>query len=122
MQTKRIFLVQELTKLVLLVATPKIFGLPKVIAKRKGSTVSLSCNAKGYPYRNYKWVRRVPSTNLTRTVTGRSLVLTKVTENDDGDYTCVASNAVGNDSFDVRLSVHSEYIINDNRIGIILAM
>ena len=34
-------------------------------------------------------------------------MLTNVTDNDDGVYACVASNAVANDSFDVRLNVHT---------------
>ena len=46
-------------------------------------------------------------------VNGQSLVITNVTEKDDGVYACIASNAVGKASFDVRLNVHSEYIIND---------
>ena len=36
-------------------------------------------------------------------------MLTNVTEDDDGVYACATSNAVGNDSFDVRLNVHSKY-------------
>ena len=90
-----------------------MFEMPKSITKLEGSTVSLRCLANGFPYSNYRWVKREMSNNLTGTVSGPSLSLTNVTEKDDGVYVCVASNAVGNDSFDVRLNVHSEYIINE---------
>ena len=99
----------ELTRAILLVvAPPKIFGLPNLITKLEGSTVSLRCLAKGFPYIDYKWIKQEPSKQLTRTVSGASLVLTNVTENDEGVYTCVASNDVGNNSFDVQFNVQSK--------------
>ena len=93
-----------------------MFEMPKFITKLEGSTVSLRCLANGFPYPNYRWVKREMSNNLTKMVSGQSLVLTNVTEKDDGVYACIASNAVGNDTFDVRLNVHSEYIINEDEL------
>ena len=90
--------------------SPKIYGLPKKITPVKGSDVSLVCLAEGSPYINFIWIKKDPGSKVTRMTSGQSLELTNVSESDSRVYTCIASNSVGSESYNVWLDVQSELV------------
>ncbi|KAI1236572.1 hypothetical protein IHE44_0014825 [Lamprotornis superbus] len=76
----------------------------------EGSQVILSCVAEGIPAPTINW--RKDNTLLKdtvgkyQTVPGGDLILDNVVPEDSGSYTCIATNAGGEDTHTVTLTVH----------------
>ena len=84
-------------------------------------TATTACQATGEPVPNISWYFNgvminvsdtnkymIMSTSLNTTATENTLTVYNVTSSDVGNYTCFASNAVGNDSKDGYLQVNGE--------------
>ena len=86
-----------------------IYGLADDLSFDEGTTAQLMCQAKGWPYVTYVWVKSDP--NLGDTIVGHQKIITfaNLAKTNAGRYTCLARNIVGNDSFTLNLDVHSEY-------------
>ena len=88
----------------------KVSFHPLTARTREGDDLTLSCKASGNPEPTISWTRNgfsVDTRNNSRirlTVlsdTNIQLNITNVSRTDSGEYRCVASNIIGNDSSNV---------------------
>ena len=75
----------------------------------RGNNVTFNCTAEGGPGNTYQWQRN--GTNLDNE-TMQTLTITQISVNDGDQYTCVVSNAAGNDSASTSLFVYPEITLN----------
>eukprot|EP00094_Tigriopus_californicus_P007073 TCALIF_06809-PA protein Name:"Similar to LAC Lachesin (Schistocerca americana)" AED:0.10 eAED:0.10 QI:0/0.83/0.71/1/0.83/0.85/7/550/467 len=77
------------------------------IVVKRGTTVSLSCEARGHPQPQLSWSKshdQMPKSDITSS--GSTLILADVTRHHAGVYKCHASNGVGQDATqDIHLQV-----------------
>ncbi len=83
----------------------------------RNDNVTFTCDAQGGPGNLYQWQRN--GANLDE-MTQRILQLTSVDASDGGEYTCVVSNAAGNDSDFLTLYIQP-YIVTDPQPQILAA-
>ena len=84
-------------------------GLPASIVLERGSSTNLTCLANGDPTPNYQWYKSgqlLTTTQVSLDDGNKTLILTNVTMEDDGVYTCEAYNVEGNVTSSTRLAVH----------------
>ena len=86
---------------------------PKVSLKlgghmKEGDSVNLTCKIiKGFPEPQISWFKdRNPLSKEVKT----TLILTNVTDSDEGRYTCKAQNAGGNFTGSIYITVESKLI------------
>ena len=75
----------------------------------RGENVTLTCSARGGPDNMFQWKKNgtdLPGENQT------TLQLTDIDATDGGEYTCVVSNAAGNDSTNVMLYIQPYIVVN----------
>ena len=81
---------------------PEITAHPQNITKTEGENVTLSCNATGNPAPKISWIKdRYHVTNnseISFAADNKQLTITNVRRTDSGEYRCVASNSLGNDT------------------------
>ena len=75
----------------------------------RGNNVTFNCTAEGGLGNTYQWQRN--GTNLDNE-TMQTLAITQISVNDGDQYTCVVSNAAGNDSASTSLFVYPEITLN----------
>ena len=68
---------------------------PKMVIADVGGTVTFNCSAQGGPDNTYQW-QNDGSDLMNETDT--ALIVSNITAMNGGNYTCVVSNAAGNDS------------------------
>jgi hypothetical protein len=97
-------------------APPTVTADSTTVVVVEGNTVTLVCNATGDPVPVQTWSQN--GNELTSggryqiSLDGRVLTVQGVTEaQDEGEFTCHASNLVGNDSADITLSVQGAPIL-----------
>ena len=98
---------------------PEITAHPDNKEVRKGSHVTLSCDANGNPSPSISWTKNGVLLNKTGdprisfTQQNRKLTMKNVSEADNGEYQCVAINLIGNaTSNGATLDVQCKYIIH----------
>ena len=77
-----------------------------------GDNVTFTCSARGGPDNVFQWQKNgadLPGENQT------TLQLTLVSATDGGEYTCVVSNAAGNETTSVTLYVRPYIILDPQR-------
>ena len=84
---------------------PEITAHPQSVAKTEGDNVTLSCNNTANPIGKISWIRnRFPvdtshnSSRIRFSADKKQLTITNVNRTDSGEYRCVASNELGNDT------------------------
>ena len=92
--------------------------MPSNVTVREGNSVTLSCEAIGYPPPTVVWSRpngvlssrvsvsdsvSVPTGNGNVTSVSVNLTVTNILIADGGDYMCFANNIIGNDSAIITL-------------------
>ena len=94
---------------------PTVTANSATVVTIEGNTVTLACNATGDPVPVQTWSRN--GNELTSggqyqiSSDGRELMVQGVTEaQDEGEFTCHASNVAGNDSATIMLSVQGSLI------------
>ena len=97
----------------MVLAAPKISGLPKEVRAKVGAIVTLFCEADGFPYRSYTWTKLDGSGTVVTLNRTQQLVIRNVSVASDTFYTCTSLNAVGKDDFVVHLIVHSKLKLFD---------
>ncbi|CAF3468761.1 unnamed protein product, partial [Rotaria sp. Silwood2] len=111
-----------LTRFLNVISEPVVLeSSTKDIEINEGDSVTLICNAQGYPAPNIEWQKadaQPLSSGHIRQV-GSQLHLYQVTSRDSGIYKCLASNLVGFGSeWTLRLSVRFRpYIYCQNQVG-----
>ena len=75
---------------------------PEMVIADVGGTVTFNCSAQGGPNNTYQW-RKNGSDLMDETDT--TLIISNITAMNGGSYTCVVSNAAGNDSATALLYV-----------------
>ena len=99
----------------------KIADKPEITSHREsedikeGGNVTFSCNSTANPLPTTLWTKdESPITNDSRiifSVVNKVLTITNVNRNDSGEYRCVASNKLGNDtSKAAQLNVECEFV------------
>ena len=86
---------------------PQILALSADATYTEGDNVTLSCSSAGGPDNLYQW--QVNSTNI-QGETFHELVLQAVNASTGGLYTCVVTNAAGNDSASTYLFIAPYFI------------
>ena len=76
---------------------------------QRGSDATFNCTAEGGPGNTYQWQRN--GANLDNE-TMQTLAITQISVNDGDQYTCIVSNAAGNDSASTSLFVYPEITLN----------
>ena len=89
-------------------APPKITTHPSEIEFiNEGDNVTLNCIAIGYPLPSVMWIKGSTSLQGTQLFQergkGTRLHFKNITYEEKGKYTCIAKNAVGMASFDVKV-------------------
>ena len=96
-------------------APPTIIADSAIVVAIEGNTVTLSCNATGDPVPVQTWSRNgnelMSGGRYQISADGRVLTVQGVTEaQDEGMFTCHASNMAGNDSATITLSVQGKIL------------
>ena len=98
---------------------PEITVHPKAETEPEGENVTLFCNADGNPPPTISWTRNGSPVNTTInsrisfSEDKKNLTITDVNRTDSGEYRCVASNELGNDSSNnATLDVQCKYSIS----------
>ena len=89
------------------ISAPSIVATPTSVVVNETSTASFQCEAEGNPEPKVTWLKQNSSLPThKRFVLSRSgLVITDVTSQDEGMYTCVAKNILGEMASSAELSV-----------------
>ncbi len=94
---------------------PEITVNPKAEPKREGENVTLTCNATGNPEPKISWTRNGLSMNksnksrISFSEDNKQLTITSLKRTDSGEYRCVASNSLGNDTSAATVDVHCKF-------------
>lgn len=95
-------------------APPRILPGPRVMKVQVEHSIDLSCVAQGVPQPSVSWKKDNTALVADRAHYSLSpdgtLTVRQVALNDEGVYTCVASNVVGQDEADVQLQVQGEAV------------
>ena len=75
----------------------------------RGDNVTLNCSAQGGPGNTYQWQRNGMDLDSE---TAQTLAISQINATDGGEYTCVVSNAAGNDSASTLLNVSPEIVLD----------
>ena len=92
------------------ISAPSILAPPMSMVVNETGTASFQCEAKGNPVPKVTWLKKNSSLLADkRVVPSRGgLMITDVTSQDDGMYTCIASNILGVMTSSAKLSVQGE--------------
>ena len=92
------------------ISAPSIVAVPMSMVINASATASFQCEAEGNPEPKVTWLKQ--NSNLLadkRVVPSRGgLIITDVTSQDEGRYTCVARNILGEVTSSATLSVQGE--------------
>ena len=102
---------------------PEITSNPKSVEVKEGGNVTFSCNYTANPLPTTSWTKdESPITNDSRisySVVNKVLTIMNVNRKDSGEYRCVASNKLGNDTSEAaELNVKCEFIALSFKISI----
>ena len=97
---------------------PEITAHPQSVAKTEGDNVTLSCNATANPMARISWSRKGSpvdnsdnSSRISFSADKKQLTITNVNRTDSGEYRCVPSNKLGNDtSNEAKLDIQCKLV------------
>lgn len=82
-----------------------------------GDSAVFECYASGAPKPVISWfkddTRLMTGSNIISAESGQLLVIRQSTENDEGSYTCVATNSQGSDRHTVQLTIVTGMLLNN---------
>lgn len=93
---------RELTGLFRVTDMPGITAHPQNVTKKEGDNATLICNAMGNPVPKISWNKGgLPLSNNSRVIFSmdkKQMTITNMKRVDSGQYGCVATNSLGNDT------------------------
>ena len=96
------------------ISAPSIVAPPKTMVVNESGTASFQCETEGNPEPEITWLKQNSSLPADKRVVSSlgGLMITDVTSQDKGIYTCVARNILGKTTSSATLSVqgHQSYI------------
>ena len=99
---------------------PKIKVHPKAETTTEGNNLILFCNATGNPVPTISWTKdgSLLSSNSRFSLSDdKRLTITNVNRTDSGEYRCVASNSLGNDtSSGATLNIQCKYSVKSDLV------
>ena len=106
-----------LNTLLIIADKPEITTHPQNVTTTEGDNVTLSCDATGNPVPTISWTKdESPLSNnssINFSPDNKKLNITNVKRADSGEYQCVASNRVGNETSNAgKLDVQCKWLIN----------
>ena len=90
------------------ISAPVVAVSPVKRIVNEGGTASFQCSVSGNPKPALKWSKQESQSELSQSVSGGTLILTKVTGSDSGVYKCSALNILGQEEVLVRLVVNGK--------------
>ena len=84
--------------------------LEKTVTRQESSSLTLYCEANGYPKPDIRWEfdkRKINDSRYTFPTKG-GLFISNVNRNDAGSIQCIAENILGRDVIETRLIVHTK--------------
>lgn len=82
-----------------------------------GDSAVFECYASGAPKPVISWfkddTRLLSGGNIISAESGQLLVIRQTTENDEGSYTCVATNSQGRDRHTVELTIKTGKLVKN---------
>ena len=92
------------------ISAPSIVAPPMSMVVNKSGTASFQCETEGNPKPKVKWLKQNSNLVADKRVvpSPRGLMITDVTSQDQGRYTCVARNILGEVTSSAILSVQGE--------------
>lgn len=82
-----------------------------------GDSAVFECYASGAPKPVISWfkddTRLLSGGNIISAESGQLLVIRQTTKNDEGSYTCVATNSQGKDSHTVELTIKTGTLVKN---------
>ena len=98
---------------------PKIKVHPKAETTTEGNNLILFCNATGNPVPTVSWTKDgspiSSNSRISLSDDNKQLTITNVNRTDSGEYRCVASNSLGNDtSSAATVDVLCKYSMTDS--------
>lgn len=102
--------------------SPKGLSSSKIVLR--GEQLLLECIAAGIPSPNINWIKKgaeLPSKKVKIDNFGKTLRLLNVSEEDSGDYICMASNKIGSIRHSVEVQVKAAPYWLDKPINLVLA-
>ncbi|XP_078350122.1 uncharacterized protein LOC144634945 [Oculina patagonica] len=104
------------------ISAPSIVAPPLSMVANETGTASFQCEAKGNPEPKVTWLKQNSSlVDNKRVVSSRSgLMITDVTSQDEGEYTCVARNILGEMTSSASLSVQVAVLITRKPSSVIV--
>ncbi|KAJ7378795.1 Roundabout 1 [Desmophyllum pertusum] len=104
------------------ISAPSIVAPPMSMVVNETGTASFQCEAEGNPLPKVRWLKQNSSLLADkRVVPSRGgLMITDVTSQDDGMYTCVASNILGVMTSSAKLSVQVGALITRKPSSVIV--
>ena len=107
---------------------PKIKVHPKAETTTEGNNLTLFCNATGNPVPTISWTKDespLSSNSRISLSDDERLTITNVNRTDSGEYRCVASNSLGNDTssgatlnIQCKYSVISDLVVHDRPVNL----
>lgn len=100
----------------LLLVVPYFITSPEIVEKAVGETAVIECDARGNPNPTINWIHNGRPLNEApynprRFVTSNFIKITLLTEKDNGNYGCNATNSIGYVYKDVYINVLSMVLI-----------
>ncbi len=95
------------------ISAPSVVAPPMSMVVNETDTASFQCEAEGNPEPKVTWLKQNSSLLADKRVVASrgGLMITDVTSQDEGTYTCVARNILGEVTSSATLSVRSEYFM-----------
>ncbi|KAM6910432.1 immunoglobulin superfamily DCC subclass member 3-like [Xenentodon cancila] len=90
-------------------APPEFIQWPQSVSRPVGGSAVFSCTATGVPEPHLIWLKNgkllIPNSNVKLTNSNTTLAITRITQEDEAIYQCIAENSAGTNQASARLAI-----------------